>query len=239
MRFIHSKKTDESKSYCLTNNFLKIDKFRKIVNQFHKLYCYNYPTTTENTFWMGIQALKCPLDLWIYQEILSETKPDLIIETGTHKGGSSLFLASICDILDKGKVISIDISSNEKLPIHKRIRYVTGNSVSMDIFDQVNNLISEYSASSNPSIMCILDSDHTKTHVLNEMKLYGELVSMNNYLIVEDTNINGNPIHPKWGSGPMEAVDEFLTSNKNFVIDKKREKYFMTFNPNGYLKKIR
>ena len=68
------------------------------VDEFHRLY-YNSPDRTwQNTFWLGVRAQKCPLDLWIYQEILWEMKPDLIIECGTAHGGSALFLASICDI---------------------------------------------------------------------------------------------------------------------------------------------
>ncbi|GAI83537.1 unnamed protein product, partial [marine sediment metagenome] len=87
-------------------------------------------------------------------------------------------------------------------------------------------------------IMVILDSDHSKQNVLNELRIYSKFVTKGSYLIVEDTNINGHPVYPEFGPGPMEAVDDFLKENKDFVVDKNKEKLILTFNPNGYLKKI-
>jgi len=75
--------------------------------------------------------------------------------------------------------------------------------------------------------------------VLNELRIYSTFVTKGSYLIVEDTNLNGHPVWPKFGPGPMEAVSQFLQENKDFTIDKTKEKFYMTFNPNGYLIKIR
>ncbi|MFK4426337.1 cephalosporin hydroxylase [Bacillus sp. RC51] len=88
-------------------------------------------------------------------------------------------------------------------------------------------------------ILVILDSDHSKEHVLKELQLYKSIVTTGSYMIVEDTCINGNPILPDWGPGPMEAVEEFLTKNNNFIVDETRHKFFISFNPNGFLKKIK
>ena len=82
-------------------------------------------------------------------------------------------------------------------------------------------------------------TDHSKKHVLNELKLYNNFVTKGSYLIVEDTNINGHPAYPDFGPGPMEAVEEFLKENEDYMIDKSKEKYYMTFNPGGYLLKIK
>jgi cephalosporin hydroxylase len=88
---------------------------RRIVDQFHKFYYdfFVFGETWGRTFWLGIPAQKLPMDLWIYQEIIYEIKPDVIIETGTECGGSALFLASICDLVQNGKVISIDVAHRE------------------------------------------------------------------------------------------------------------------------------
>ena len=48
------------------------------------------------------------------------------IETGTGDGGRALFLASICELLGHGQVVSIGEHSREDLPRHPRIRYVDG-----------------------------------------------------------------------------------------------------------------
>lgn len=211
--------------------FLNPKSERNIVNRFHKLY-YN-SNVWDNTFWFGIPALKCPLDLWIYQEIIFELTPDIIIECGTANGGSALFLASMCDLVNNGKVITIDIEDKKNRPHHKRIKYLLGSSTSEEIVEQIKKLISD-----RDKVMVFLDSDHCKEHVLNELRIYSKFITSGSYIIVEDTNINGHPVLSDFGLGPMEAIEEFLKENNNFVIDKIREKFYLTFNPRGYLKKI-
>jgi cephalosporin hydroxylase len=209
---------------------------REIVEKFHKLY-YDGPkgkgALFDTTRWMNYPCLKCPLDLWIYQEIMSEVQPDLILETGTHSGGSALFMAHILDVLGKGEIISIDISDQYARPTHPRITYVRGSSADPDLLAGIMQGRGEERR------MVILDSDHSKAHVEKEMRLFAPLVSVGSYLIVEDTNINGHPAYPSFGPGPYEAVQDFIRSNSDFVIDEEREKFLMTFNPKGYLKRIR
>ena len=201
----------------------------KIVNEFHEHYYYN----SGQISWMGIHVLKSPMDLWIYQEILFEIKPDLLIECGTLDGGSALFYAALFDITGKGEIVTIDIDDSPSRPEHKRITYLHGSSISNEIFEKVKAISIE-----KPTVMVILDSDHHKEHVLKELALYKELVTPGSYLIIEDTNMNNHPVNPDLGPGPMEAVKEFLEANKNFEIDKSREKLLLTYNKNGYLKKI-
>ena len=86
--------------------------------------------------------------------------------------------------------------------------------------------------------MVILDSEHAKQHVEKELRHYPAMVSPGCYLIVEDTNINGHPVRPDWGPGPMEALDDFLKDNREFIVDPAREKFMMTQNPRGYLKRL-
>jgi len=218
----------------LTSRLLTDPGIQKLaVDEFHKLYYYSLDRTWNNTFWFGVPVLKCPLDLWIYQETIYKLRPDVIIETGTAKGGSALFLASLCDLINNGKVVTIDIKRDEKWPRHNRITYLTGSSVSEEIVRKVEAMISNDS-----KVMVILDSDHTMAHVLKELKIYGRLVSGGSYMIVEDTDVNGHPVDPDHGPGPMEAVKKFLDEDRNFVIDKEKEKFFLTSNPCGFLKRV-
>ena len=86
--------------------------------------------------------------------------------------------------------------------------------------------------------MVILDSDHSRDHVLAELRAYAPMVTTAQYLIVEDTNVNGNPVLPEFGPGPMEALDAFLAENDDFEPDDEREKFLLTFNPRGYLRRV-
>ena len=206
---------------------------RQALISFHKLF-YSAHAASDKTFWLGAPLEKNPLDLWVFQEIIYETKPDVIIEAGTYKGGSALFLASLEDLMGSGRVISIDIKNLPGKPSHKRIAYVLGSSTSPAIIEQVRSSIRP-----GERVMVDLDSNHSKQHVLEEMRAYAPMITIGNYLIVEDTNINGHPVLPEFGPGPMEAVEEFLKENHDFVPDPSREKFLVTFNPGGYLRKVR
>lgn len=203
-----------------------------IARQFHRLFYYS-KGTWKTTFWQGTSIRKCPFDLWVYQEMIYELKPDRIIECGTYKGGSALYLASLCDLAGNGKIISIDIEEHENRPTHERITYLLGSSTSEEIVNKVRGFIN-----GAERVMVILDSAHSMQHVLNELRIYEKFVTPGSYIIVEDTNLNGHPVRPRYDPGPMKAVKIFLRENKAFTIDKKREKYFVSFNPNGYLKRI-
>jgi cephalosporin hydroxylase len=206
-----------------------------IVDAFHRLY-YDQPEQTwDNIKWMGVRTQKCPMDLWLYQEIIFELQPDIIIETGTCAGGTTLFLATICDVLDRGRIFTIDIDPSPTRPKHKRIRYLLGSSTDPEIVDRVRGHIRPKNR-----VMAILDSDHSKDHVLNEIHAYAPMVTPGSYLIVEDTNINGHPVNPEFGPGPMEAaVHEFLSESRDFEVDHSREKLLLTFNPGGWLRRVR
>jgi cephalosporin hydroxylase len=185
-----------------------------------------------STSWLGIRTLKCPLDLWIYQEILVRNRPDLIVETGTALGGSAHFLATVCDRLDCGRVVTVDWRLREGRPEHPRITYLHGSSIAPRIVDQVVGAVRP-----GERVMVILDSAHERDHVLSELRAYGPIVTPGQYLIVEDTNVNGHPARPDFGPGPTEAVEAFLEEEpgRSFAVDPACEKFLMTFNPRGYL----
>jgi cephalosporin hydroxylase len=210
-----------------------VDEDGSVVARFAELYYGAGDATWKGTWWLGVQTFKCPLDLWVYQELVHDVRPDLIVETGTANGGSALFMASICELLGRGEVVTIDISRDGALPQHARLRYITGSSTAPATVDQVRVL-----ARGRRAVMVVLDSDHHRDHVLAEMRSYGPLVTRGSYLVVEDTCVNGNPVEEGFGPGPMEAVDEFLREDPRFVIDRGREKFMMTFNPRGYLRRV-
>lgn len=233
------------------SNLLNNKNLSKIANKFLKIsskikYEYNFA-------WCGIPIIQFPQDIIAIQEIIWEKKPDLIIETGIAHGGSLIFSASMLGLLDlsnnkkiERKVIGIDTDFRthnfkrfKKNKLSKYCKIFNGSSIDLKIFGNVKNYSRKFK-----NILVILDSNHTKEHVLQELNLYGDLVSINNYCIVCDTGLN------IWGSkkkgkdysninNPYKAVIKFLKTNKNFVIDRSiSNKLKITSNYNGYLKKV-
>jgi cephalosporin hydroxylase len=177
--------------------------------------------------------------MWAIQEIIAETKPDFIVETGTFKGGGAVFYASVLQYINPaGRVITVDIKPQfedaARLRLfQERIEFIEGSSVSDDVVGRVASRVA------GSRVMVTLDSDHHMTHVLNELRLYSRFVSPGGYLIVQDTAHSGHPLRTWYGKGPMEAVEKFLAENKDFERDQSRGKFLLTFFPGGYLKRVR
>jgi cephalosporin hydroxylase len=206
--------------------------------RFHQTYYFHRDRTWFNTRWMGIPIYKCPTDLWIYQEIVHRTRPSVIVETGTASGGSALFFAQIGEHLGGVRVITVDITNTasavvvERLPKHPAITYLAGSSTDPQIVDTIRSSIGP-----DDRVMVVLDSDHAMSHVRAELDLYAPMVTPGCYLVVEDTNVNGHPVYPLHGPGPMEALADFLPRHPEFEVDGECEKFMLTFNPGGYLRR--
>lgn len=218
---------------------------RELAARFNVLY-YNLFGWGEKAFnwnsWRGVPVRKCPEDLWRLQDIIFRTQPDLIIETGVAHGGSTLWLADVCQMLGKGQVVACDIALggvHELVHNHRRVTLIEGSSTSV----WVESAMRERALGSNrrthgKRVMVVLDSDHRKTHVLDELRIYGELVTPGCYMVVEDTNLNNNPAHASFGPGPHEALQEYLETHGHFWRrDLEIERSLLTFNPGGYLVK--
>jgi len=197
----------------------------KIIRDFNNLYWQAHVQTWGNTKWRGVQVWKPATDLWIYQELITEIKPDLIIETGTAFGGSALYMR---DILDRehpeGKIISIDINHevlNEKAKV-PGIEFYLGGSTEQETLTHVKALIAAYNCQ---RVMVILDSDHSEEHVTKEIDLYSPLVTVGSILVIEDTNNH---------LGAKGAADSWALRQKGWEKNLMCEKFMLTFNRDGY-----
>jgi cephalosporin hydroxylase len=227
-----------SLSSCLVAQKVAVPSERKVVEEFQKLY---HKSVIFDSYYLGIPSVQFPADNWVMQEIISEIRPDFVIETGTAKGGTALFYATILEQLKDGKVITVDIDDHDPKVLQfdtwrKRVQALKGSSTSPDIFNKIKAEVN------GRKVLVTLDSEHTKDHVLQELQLYSTLVSPDSYIVVQDTHLNGHPVPwprlEKTG-GPWEAVEEFLKTNKNFEVDRSREKHLATQNPGGFLKRVK
>ena len=187
----------------------------------------------DQSTYFGIRAWKNPTDFWIYQEMIYELKPDVIVEIGVNAGGSTLALAHICDLLDRGRVIGVDLSHDNvaaETRNHPRVKLVKGDACAS--FQKVRKLIKQQA-----QVMVIEDSSHTLENTLAILETYSPLIKPGGYFIVEDGichhGLDGGP-----SPGPYEATEAFVARNPNFEIDRSREAFLITWNPKGYLRRV-
>ncbi len=206
---------------------------REFTKLFHDLKAQTFATTT----WLGVPLVKTPNDIVVFQQIIVETRPDLIVETGVYLGGSALLFATLMDSLGiDGKVIAIDIetgSVRDKVAAHPRIELIEGSSVDPTVVTRVRA-----EASKAQRVMVDLDSDHRAHHVLEELRTYSPLVTPGCYLVVEDGFLGGRPVRPDAIPGPSEALDAWFGEAPPFQSDRWHERYLLTQNPRGFLRRI-
>ena len=160
----------------------------------------------------------------------------MIIEIGCAQGGSTLYLANLLDLLGKGEVISIDKDRSKFKPSHKRVIPIEGDSTSPEVLQKTARLCAGKSG------LVIQDGDHDRAGVLKDLRNYSPFVSPGSYFIVEDGVVDLFSAQEELGmkvEGPLPAIADFLQKNPNFIVDKSRERYVLTYNPNGFLKRIR
>lgn len=188
----------------------------------------------EQTTYFGVTALKNPLDFWVYQELICQLRPDVILEIGNRCGGGTLALAHLCDALGKGKIIGLDIT-HELLAgaarQHPRITWIEGDACAS--YERVIELIDE-----NDQVLIIEDSAHTYENTLNVLRTYSPLVKPGGYFIVEDGICHhGLDLGPQ--PGPYEATETFIAENPGFEIDRGKENFLITWNPKGFLRRVK
>lgn len=211
--------------------------WNEVVRLFHML-CYYGPTGEpiwETTTWMGAKCQKLPFDAWLFQEIIHRTRPQVILETGIRWGGSTLFMANLLDLIGEGQIMSVDVTLENVAEVtrkHPRVTLFEGSSTDETIVAKMAD------ACRGKRTMVVLDSDHSAKHVLREMELYGPLVTPGCYMIVEDTNVNGHPVIPGFGPGPMEALQQYLASHASeWKYNPTDDRLLLTFHPRGFLVK--
>lgn len=202
--------------------------------------------------WMGRPIIQLPEDMVRLQEVIYALQPDVLVETGVAHGGSLIFYASLFEAMGKGRVIGVDIeirphnrSAIEAHPMKKRIELIEGSSTDPEVLDQVKALIQP-----GEKVLVVLDSNHSRDHVLAELRAYGELTPVGSYVVATDgimAHVKGGPrTADDWDwNNPQRAVHDFVAEDKRFVVEEPafpfnegvvRER--VTYWPDAFVKRI-
>jgi cephalosporin hydroxylase len=187
----------------------------------------------DHTTWLGRRINTAPTDLLAYQEIIATVRPDWIVEVGSVDTGRSLFLATICDLVGHGEVVSVDDREVDDRPEHPRLRPLIGAPDDDAVVAQVRDLVGTGTA------LVVLGACAKRITTARQFERYAPLVPVGSYVVVADTIVNGHPVWPAFGPGPAEAVKQVLTEHGEFVADPAMTKYSLTFNPGGFLQRVR
>jgi cephalosporin hydroxylase len=215
--------------------YARLGFLRSAPTRYH-IWHYNSHLWAE-TNWMGVTTLKSPSDMWNYQEILFTLKPSLVIEFGTRYGGSALYFAAVMRQIGRPfRLLSVDIDAETVSPATRAdpdVELLTMSSTDPRVAERIVSLRRDFPG----PVFAILDSDHAMAHVLAEMKLLRPLLVEGDYVIVEDSNVNGHPVYPSHGPGPYEAIEAYVREfPDDYLRDVQRERKFgFTWAPNGFL----
>ena len=194
---------------------------------------YQREVVFENVRYRGVLTWKNVLDLWVYQEIIWETGVDTVVEIGVRHGGTTLWLADTLRNFrgDKTRVVAIDIEP-PAIDLPSNVTFLHGSSVAPEVVTKVRDLCTGRRA------MVMADGDHAADHVLQELRLYTPLVADDCYFIAEDGIVDVME-WKEFTPGPLVAARRFVAETDEFVIDRSREKFLLTYAPDGFLKRVK
>jgi cephalosporin hydroxylase len=179
--------------------------------------------------WFGRPIIQNPEDIIRIQEAIYSIKPHVIVETGIAHGGSLILYASLCKAMGHGRVIGVDVeirSHNQRaIESHELFPWITmieGDSTAPSTVNDVKALVKD-----GEKVLVILDSCHTKEHVLAELEAYHSLVSANSYLVATDGIMQYLYDVPRgrkeWAwDNPTAAAAEFASKHPEFVLEQPR-----------------
>lgn len=199
---------------------------------------YHETNVWKRVSYRGIRTLKLPSDMWNYQEILSSRGIEWVIETGSRHGGSAVFFADLLrNMRAVGRVFSIDYRPelDPRAASDDRVDFITGDSADPRIVDRVMAALPQVRS----PLFLILDSDHAAAHVKRELEIWIPRLRQGDYLVVEDTVVNGHPVRPDHGPGPLEAVRQYRADHPGELIahTAREAKFGATFALEGYYTK--
>ena len=175
-----------------------------------------------------------PTDLHCYQELVAKLRPGFVVVVGDDDalGGRALFFATLLDELDHGRVIAVGTSAAADRPGHARVDHVVGPPERADVVAEVRAIVGDA-----PDALVFLGLGAV-TRVISAFEQYAPLVPVGSYVVVENTVVNGRPVASGFGPGPFEGVVDILGRHREFFADPSYERYTLTFNRSGFLKRM-
>ncbi len=195
--------------------------------------------------WLGVPIIQIPEDILMVQELIWKVRPDVVVESGVAHGGALILYASLFELMGRGRVIGIDVEIRkynrlaiQSHPMSDRITLIERSSTDDDTLQEVRALIRP-----DETVLVMLDSNHSRAHVRDELERYAPLVAPGSYVVVFDsvmTMVHDAPNgQPSWADdNPLAAVEDFLAAHPEFVQDRGYERLRATYCRGGFLRRL-
>lgn len=188
----------------------------------------------------GVPFYKSPFDIGIYLQLLTRQQPQTVIEIGTKHGGSALWFADMLSAasVNRPQVVSVDIEPLATIQ-DDRIRFLRG-----DAADLAPVLTDALLQSLPRPWLVIEDSSHMYADTLAVLRFFHSWLTAGDYIVVEDGVVAHlpSPVYRKYEEGPNRAVNDFLEeTGRAYQVDASLCDFYglnVTYNPNGFLKRV-
>jgi cephalosporin hydroxylase len=186
----------------------------------------------RQTTWLGWPLNRYPTDLHIYQELVTRTRPDVVVLVADDNGlaGRALYLATVCDLLGHGRVLAVGPRPVDGIEL-PAVTWFAGAAEAPEVVAAVRGEVGAGTA----MLLIGLGPNHRVAAVFDA---YHDLVPVDGYAVVENTLLNGRPVAAEFGAGPLEATVGILGRHPDFLADVSCERYTLTFNRGGYLRRL-
>lgn len=221
----------------LVRPFRDPDREEKMIRDFTLRYRQIHPDAR----WLGTLIQQTPTDMWAIQDIMVRQNLDFVIETGTLKGGSALYFATVFHAFkESGRVITVNLRNEldpatENMPVFKEhVIQIIGDAASEATVRKIEAIVQ-----GRPALV-LIDDYHGWRHVAEELPLYARFIKKGGYMVLHDTNYDTYAPQKEFpDGGPLKAARKFLADGAPFQMDRNCENYMLTYCPMGFLKRVR
>ncbi|MGW1995818.1 CmcI family methyltransferase [Embleya sp. NPDC001921] len=201
-------------------------------------------------WYAGLRIKKFPEDLRVFEHVLWASRAQVVVELGTHLGGSALWFrdrlrtqAGYGRVPDGIRVISVDLDQERVAALlhdadpsfAREITLVAGDITDPSVADRVADLVPAAAR-----CLVVEDTLHEYATTTAALRNFARLVPEGGFFVVEDGIVDDPDLCPPgMPGGVVPAVTDWLATEQGSAFTTRRdlELYGVTSHPHGWLQR--